>query len=97
MYVYICLYSYMYTIYAYINICIHSYAFIHIHSYEYMHTFIYAYYICIYNDKCRFSTGFKTFWVVPNNRSVIDTINKLKNKNKAKSVFTLILLLYLRS
>ena len=52
-----------------------------------MHTFIYAYYICIYNNKSRFSTGVKTFWVVQNNRPVIDATDKLSKRNKAKSVF----------
>ena len=39
-----------------------------------------------YSDKCRFFTGVNTFWVIQNNRPVIDTINKLNKRNKAKSI-----------
>ena len=36
-----------------------------------------------YNDKCSFLTGVNTFCVVQNNRSVIDTMNKLTKRRKA--------------
>ena len=35
-----------------------------------------------YNDKCRFFTGVNTFWVVQNNKSVIDAIMGLINRGK---------------
>ena len=39
-----------------------------------------------YNDKCRFFTGVNTFWVVQNNKSVIDAMNGLNKRRKATSV-----------
>lgn len=41
-----------------------------------------------YNYKCRFFTGVNTFWVVQNNRPVIDAMMKLNKRNKAKSIST---------
>ena len=38
------------------------------------------------NDKCRFFTGAKTFWVVKNNKPVIDAMNGLNKRRKATSV-----------
>ena len=42
--------------------------------------------IQIYNDKCRFFTGVDTFWVVQNNKLVIDAMNGLNKRMKATSV-----------
>ena len=36
-----------------------------------------------YNDKCRFFAGVKTFWVVQNNKPVIDAMNRLNKQRKA--------------
>ena len=41
-----------------------------------------------YNDKCRFFTGVNTFWVVQNNKPVIDAMNGLNKRRKATSVLT---------
>ena len=41
-----------------------------------------------YNDKLRFYTGVNTFWVVQNNKPVIDAMKKLNARNKAKSIST---------
>ena len=41
-----------------------------------------------YNDKCRFFTGVKTFWVVQNNKTIIDVMNELNKRRKATSVST---------
>ena len=41
-----------------------------------------------YNDKCRFFTGVNTFWVVQNNKPVIDAMTKLNARNKARSIST---------
>ena len=41
-----------------------------------------------YNDKCRFFTGVNTFWVVQNNKPVIDAMNGLNKRKKATSVST---------
>ena len=41
-----------------------------------------------YNDNCRFITGVNTFWVVQNNKSVIDAMNGLNKRRKATSVLT---------
>ena len=38
------------------------------------------------NDKCRFFVGVNTFWVVQNNRPVIDAMNGLNKRRKATSV-----------
>ena len=38
------------------------------------------------NDKCRFFTGSNTFWVVQNNKPVIDAVNGLNKQRKATSV-----------
>ena len=38
------------------------------------------------NDKFRFFTGVNTFWVVHNNKPVIDAINGLSKRTKATSV-----------
>ena len=37
---------------------------------------------------CRFCSGVNTFWALQNDRPVIDTINKLNKRSKAKSIFT---------
>ena len=39
-----------------------------------------------YNDKYRFFTGVNTFWVVQNNKPVIDAVNGLNKRRKATSV-----------
>ena len=39
-------------------------------------------YIQTYNDKGRFFTGVNTFWVVQNNKSVIDAMNGLNKRRK---------------
>ena len=39
-----------------------------------------------YNDKCRFFRGANTFWVVQNNKLVIDAMNGLNKQRKATSV-----------
>ena len=41
-----------------------------------------------YNDKCRFFTGINTFWVIQNNKPVIDAINGLYKCRKATLVST---------
>ena len=41
-----------------------------------------------YNDKCRFFAGVNTFWVVQNNKPVIDAMNGLNKRRKAASVST---------
>ena len=41
-----------------------------------------------YNDKCRFFTGVNTFWVVQNNKPLIDAMNVLNKLRKATSVST---------
>ena len=41
-----------------------------------------------YNNKCRFFTGVNTFWVVQNNKPVIDAMNGLNKRRKATSVST---------
>ena len=41
-----------------------------------------------YNDKCRVFTGVNTFWVVQNNKQVIDTIKGLNKRREATSVST---------
>ena len=41
-----------------------------------------------YNDKLRFYTGVNSFWVVQNNRPVINAMKKLNTRNKAKSIST---------
>ena len=41
-----------------------------------------------YNDECRFFTGANTFWVVQNNKPVIDAMNGLNKRRKATSVST---------
>ena len=41
-----------------------------------------------YNGKCRFFTGVNTFWVVQNNKLVIDAMNGLNKRRKATSVST---------
>ena len=38
--------------------------------------------------KCRFFTGVSTFWVVQNNKPVIDAMNGLNKRRKAASVST---------
>ena len=40
------------------------------------------------NDKCRIFTGVNTFWVVQNNKLVIDKMNGLNKRKKATSVST---------
>ena len=40
------------------------------------------------NNKCRFSTGVNTFWVVQTNKPVIDAMNELNKRRKATSVST---------
>ena len=42
-----------------------------------------------HSDKCRFFTGVNMFWVVQNNKPVIDAINGLNKRRKATSVSTL--------
>ena len=41
-----------------------------------------------YNGKCSFFTGVNTFWVVQNNKPVIDAMNGLIKRRKATSVST---------
>ena len=41
-----------------------------------------------YNDKCRFFTGVNTFWVVQNNKPVIDAVNGHNKQRKATSAST---------
>ena len=41
-----------------------------------------------YNAKSEFYSSVKTFWVIQNNQSVIDSINKLNRRNSAKSLKT---------
>ena len=41
-----------------------------------------------YNDKCTFFTIAYTFWVVQNNKPVIDAMNGLNKRSKATSVST---------
>ena len=41
-----------------------------------------------YNDKCRFFIGVNTFWVVQNNKPVIDAMNGLNKRRKATFVST---------
>ena len=41
-----------------------------------------------YNDKGRFFTGVNTFWVVQNNKPVIDAMNGLNKRRKTTSVST---------
>ena len=41
-----------------------------------------------HNDKCRFFTGVNMFWVVQNNKLVINAINGLNKRRKATSVST---------
>ena len=41
-----------------------------------------------YNDKYSFFTGVNSFWVVQNNKSVIDAMNGLNKQRKAISVLT---------
>ena len=41
-----------------------------------------------YNDNCRFFTGVNMFWVVQNNKPVIDAMNELNKRRKATSVST---------
>ena len=33
-------------------------------------------------------SGVKHFWVIQNNKEIIDCINKLNNKSQAKNIFT---------
>ena len=40
------------------------------------------------NDKCRFFTGVNTFWIVQNNKPIIDAMNGLNKRKKATSVST---------
>ena len=42
-----------------------------------------------YNDKSKLFTGVNTFWVVQNNKPVIDTMNGFNKRRKATSVSTL--------
>ena len=39
-----------------------------------------------YNDRCRIFEGVNTFWVVQNNKPVIDAINRLNKRGKSTSV-----------
>ena len=41
-----------------------------------------------YNGKCRFFIGVTTFWVVQNNKPVIDAMNGFNKRRKATSVST---------
>ena len=41
-----------------------------------------------YHSKCKFYSGINSFWVIQNNKPVIDTLNKLSNRNAAKPVST---------
>ena len=41
-----------------------------------------------YNNKCRFFTGANTFWIVQNNKLVIDAMKGLNKRRKATSVST---------
>ena len=41
-----------------------------------------------YNTKCRYFSGVNTFWVVQNNKPVVDAMLKLNKRNKAKSIST---------
>ena len=41
-----------------------------------------------YNTKSRFFTGVNTFWVVQNNKPVLDTIKSLNKRKKARSIST---------
>ena len=41
-----------------------------------------------YNDKCSFFSDVKTFWTVLNNQLVIDSINKINWRKKARSIST---------
>ena len=41
-----------------------------------------------YNKKSFFYSGVKTFWVIQNNKPVIDSINRINAKRKAKSIST---------
>ena len=41
-----------------------------------------------YNNKCRFFTSVNTFWVVQNNKPVIDAMNGLNKRRKPTSVST---------
>ena len=42
--------------------------------------------IKVYNDKCTFFNGVRTFWSVLNNQPVIDAIDKINSRNKAYSI-----------
>ena len=41
-----------------------------------------------YNDKCRYFSGVNNFWVVQNNKPVIDAMTKLNSRKRAKSIST---------
>ena len=38
--------------------------------------------VVAFSDKCKFSTGTITFWVVQNNKPVFDTLNQLNERRK---------------
>ena len=44
--------------------------------------------IKVYNEKCGFFKGINSFWVVQNNKPVIDAMNELNKRRKATSVLT---------
>ena len=44
-----------------------------------------------YADQWRFFTGVNTFWIVQNNKIVINAINKLNNREKESSLLTFLL------
>ena len=54
--------------------------------------YIHVYYIYIqiqtYNGRCRFFTGVNIFWVVQNNKLVIDAMDGLYKRRKATSIST---------
>ena len=41
----------------------------------------------IYNKNCKFFTGVNSFWVVKNNKPIVDVVNKLSKRKKAKPSF----------
>ena len=44
-----------------------------------------------YNDKCGLFTGVNTFWIVQNNKPVIDAMNGLNKRRKATSLYVLVM------
>ena len=88
-------------IYTHICLCIYIYIYIYIEKHLINRSFTsnvwlgwlhhninFSFVFFVFYDNCRFFTGVNTFWIVQNNKPVIDAINGLNKQRKPTSVST---------